>query len=263
MLDTLPRQSLLQRYVLPYLHHHLLILFNKALWSLANDQKAQARLREEVTPFMEGNMHPDYGVLKGLQWLDCVLWINFYFVTETIWPSNGCVEWKPYVFSQLFQWTDLLRIRRIMLVTYLFRKELLSTFLCAPYVDCEIPGDSLHTISDCTCQYVQGDLGRRRRGVSSRRYHLTDANLIGADGSQNVGSPCRKISILHTLSWAFLQVLMVASARRWRWWSLNLCFRTWIINTFMVGIDGLGPNQSFNHQLHIRTSLRWSSSSTK
>ncbi|KIL66765.1 hypothetical protein M378DRAFT_160252 [Amanita muscaria Koide BX008] len=42
-------------------------------WFLANDQKAQAQLREEVTPVMEGNAHADYGVLKGLQWLDCVL----------------------------------------------------------------------------------------------------------------------------------------------------------------------------------------------
>ncbi|KAM6504223.1 Cytochrome P450 [Amanita muscaria] len=49
------------------------ITLTAVLWFLANDQKAQSRLREEVTPIMEGNAHADYGALKGLQWLDCIL----------------------------------------------------------------------------------------------------------------------------------------------------------------------------------------------
>lgn len=73
-------------------HTATAITVTAALWSLANDQKAQVRLREEVTPFMEGNMHPDYGVLKGLQWLDCVL-METLRVFPAI-PLDGCVANK-------------------------------------------------------------------------------------------------------------------------------------------------------------------------
>jgi hypothetical protein len=50
-----------------------LILFIQALWSLANDQESQTRLREEVAPVLKDNPYPDYRTLKGLQWLDCVV----------------------------------------------------------------------------------------------------------------------------------------------------------------------------------------------
>ncbi|KAF8330529.1 cytochrome P450 [Amanita rubescens] len=43
------------------------------LWLLANNQEAQSKLREEVTPVLRENPHPDYRTLKELQWLDCVI----------------------------------------------------------------------------------------------------------------------------------------------------------------------------------------------
>ncbi|KIL64507.1 hypothetical protein M378DRAFT_11503 [Amanita muscaria Koide BX008] len=54
-------------------HAATAITLTAVLWFLAKDQKAQARLREEVTPVMEGDAQPDYAVLRGLQWLDCVI----------------------------------------------------------------------------------------------------------------------------------------------------------------------------------------------
>ncbi|KAG6877827.1 hypothetical protein C0993_003489 [Termitomyces sp. T159_Od127] len=43
------------------------------LWLLANDQKSQKRLRQEVAPVFANNPRPDYRDLKDLQWLDCVM----------------------------------------------------------------------------------------------------------------------------------------------------------------------------------------------
>ncbi|KXN81950.1 Cytochrome P450 3A24 [Leucoagaricus sp. SymC.cos] len=43
------------------------------LWLLANDQGSQRKLREELTPVMAENPHPDYRTLKDLKWLDCVV----------------------------------------------------------------------------------------------------------------------------------------------------------------------------------------------
>ncbi|KAM6491116.1 Cytochrome P450 [Amanita muscaria] len=54
-------------------HTATAIALTWALWSLAIDQNSQTRLREEVTPVVEANPHPEYGTLKGLQWLDCVV----------------------------------------------------------------------------------------------------------------------------------------------------------------------------------------------
>ena len=48
-------------------------MFEKTLWLLANNQEAQSKLREEVTPVLRENPHPDYRTLKELQWLDCVM----------------------------------------------------------------------------------------------------------------------------------------------------------------------------------------------
>ena len=48
-------------------------IFKKTLWFIANDQEAQSKLREEVTPVLRENPHPDYRKLKELQWLDCVV----------------------------------------------------------------------------------------------------------------------------------------------------------------------------------------------
>ncbi|KIL62982.1 hypothetical protein M378DRAFT_128247 [Amanita muscaria Koide BX008] len=54
-------------------HTATAIACTAALWSLANDQESQTKLREEVTPVLNDNPHPDYRTLKGLQWLDCVV----------------------------------------------------------------------------------------------------------------------------------------------------------------------------------------------
>ncbi|KAJ3575027.1 hypothetical protein NP233_g1369 [Leucocoprinus birnbaumii] len=43
------------------------------LWLLANDKESQRKLREELTPVMAENPHPDYRTLKDLKWLDCVV----------------------------------------------------------------------------------------------------------------------------------------------------------------------------------------------
>ncbi|KAM6492864.1 Cytochrome P450 [Amanita muscaria] len=54
-------------------HTTTAITLTWALWSLANDQKSQNRLREEITPVLDANPHPDYRTLKALPWLDSVI----------------------------------------------------------------------------------------------------------------------------------------------------------------------------------------------
>ncbi|KAM6492860.1 Cytochrome P450 [Amanita muscaria] len=54
-------------------HTTTAITLTWALWSLANDQKSQNRLREEITPVLDANLHPDYRTLKALPWLDSVI----------------------------------------------------------------------------------------------------------------------------------------------------------------------------------------------
>ncbi|KAF9448070.1 cytochrome P450 [Macrolepiota fuliginosa MF-IS2] len=43
------------------------------LWLLANDKESQRKLREELTPVIAENPHPDYRTIKDLKWLDCVV----------------------------------------------------------------------------------------------------------------------------------------------------------------------------------------------
>ncbi|KAI0056515.1 cytochrome P450 [Artomyces pyxidatus] len=43
------------------------------LWLLANDPRAQSKLRDEVSPIFAVNGRPDYRVLKDLKMLDCVI----------------------------------------------------------------------------------------------------------------------------------------------------------------------------------------------
>lgn len=69
-------------------------LITQTLWLLAKSSSAQAKLRKEVSKIMAINPRPNYGALREMEWLDCVVWVvisfRYYYATDIVHRMEVC-----------------------------------------------------------------------------------------------------------------------------------------------------------------------------